>query len=399
METKSAPLTEIKTNSTAGEFTAVIAAIGNVDRQGDRVMPMAFKNAIELDPIPPCYWAHRYDIPPIGEGLDWKELGNEVHYSGRLFVSGDDDHQYAKMVYAGMKSMEGRTPAIREFSYTYGLPEDGAERVFEDGKSIRNLLDIRPVAEVGPCFVGANPLSRLAEAAKAADLALEPGTEFVALAGVSIAPEFDFFQLTKNADWSEEYVNDLPDSAFLHIGADGHKDETGKTAPRSHRQFAFKNAEGRIDMPSLRKAIDMAPQAEALDEEVRGRIQERAQRILRSQEGKALLLGTIYSTKCWEDIEGYAVRQLLSMLDYAVSYIQTEEDMEDVSAMQTIATSLLALLDRDFTKVAADSSAKSALAMATDLYKSAAHVETSSDAPLTVTKQDIARLLTARPTH
>src|ERR1043166_5531855 len=106
-------------------------------------MPNAFKDAIEQDPIPPVYWAHKHDIPPIGEGFEWSEKGNEVHYQGRLFVKGDVEHQYANMVYAGMKSYDGRLPAIRQFSYTYNVPEGGAEIVTEEGKAIRNLHTIR----------------------------------------------------------------------------------------------------------------------------------------------------------------------------------------------------------------------------------------------------------------
>jgi hypothetical protein len=168
LQTKSASV-EIQTNSTPGEFTAVISAIGNIDRQGDRVMPGAFKSAIDADPIPPVYWAHMHHIPPIGSGYEWFEQGKDVVYKGALFVEGDDAHQYAQMVYAGMKARsDGRAPAINQFSYTYGVPDGGAEKVMEEGKSIRLLHEIRPVAEVGPCFIGANPDTYLVSPAKSA---------------------------------------------------------------------------------------------------------------------------------------------------------------------------------------------------------------------------------------
>lgn len=169
LQTKNAAV-EIKTNSTPGEFTAVISAIGNVDRQKDVVMSGAFEKAIANDPVPPVYWAHKHDLPPIGEGLDWREKNQKVEFDGRLFV-GDSSysHQYAEMVYAGMKSYGGRIPAIRQFSYTYGVPEGGSEIAEMDGKTVRLLHEIRPVAEVGPCFMGANPATYLAEPAKGVD--------------------------------------------------------------------------------------------------------------------------------------------------------------------------------------------------------------------------------------
>lgn len=391
METKSAPLLELKTNTTPGEFTAVISAIGNIDRQGDRVMPNAFKDAISLDPIPPVYWAHKHEIPPIGEGLDWREKGNTIEYDGRLFVKGEVEHEYANMVYVGMKSYGERIPALRQFSYTYGIPDGGAETVYEGGKAIRNLLSVRPVAEVGPCFIGANADTGLLVAAKTLDFAqLKAAAE----AGVEVH-EFDFFQLSK-AVWDEAYVDALPDSAFLYVEADAKKDSTGKTEPRSARRFPCKDAQGQINMPRLREAIEEAPKAEGIDEKVRTRIAMSAKRLLHSQEGKSLLLGTIYSSKAWDDIEGYGVSQLLDMLDHATWYIQTEEDAPDVARMQGIAQEIIALLVSEFAEASADSSAPKALTMALEFYGKG--IEASSE-DLSTVSAEIARLLLAVPTH
>jgi hypothetical protein len=249
MQTKSAAV-EIKTNSTPGEFTAVISAIGNVDRQKDRVMPGAFKSAIDNDPIPPVYWAHQHLIPPIGDGQNWAEKGNTIEYEGTLFVSGDDEHPYAKMVYAGMKSRNGRPPAINQFSYTYGIPEDGAETVVEEGKSIRNLHVIRPVLEVGPCFIGANPETYLVAPAKSAD--------------------------------------DL---------------------------VVARRKLGRQGIPMKQ------------------------------------LLAETFGVKDYGDIEGYALRMLLDMLDDAISFIQWSENDTAIGEMQTVANTLLGMVTAGFAEV------------------------------------------------
>jgi len=63
------------------------------------------------------------------------------------------------------------------------------------------------------------------------------------------------------AKWTTAYINNLPDSAFLHIEAGGKKDEDGKTVPRSLRHLPVKDAEGKFDIEHVRNAIGRAPQA------------------------------------------------------------------------------------------------------------------------------------------
>lgn len=50
-------------------------------------------------------------------------------------------------------------------------------------------------------------------------------------------------------------VNDLPDSAFLHIEAGGEKDDTGKTVPRDFRHLPYRTTAGAVDLPRLRNAL------------------------------------------------------------------------------------------------------------------------------------------------
>lgn len=63
------------------------------------------------------------------------------------------------------------------------------------------------------------------------------------------------------AEWTTEYINDLPDSAFAYIEPGGHKDEEGKTVPRSKRHFPLKNKNGELDPAHVRNALARAPQS------------------------------------------------------------------------------------------------------------------------------------------
>lgn len=63
------------------------------------------------------------------------------------------------------------------------------------------------------------------------------------------------------AEWTTAYVNDLPDSAFLHVSEGGEKDQTNRTVPRSLRHFPVRDASGSIDLPHLRNAIARIPQS------------------------------------------------------------------------------------------------------------------------------------------
>ena len=68
-------------------------------------------------------------------------------------------------------------------------------------------------------------------------------------------------KIHQKADWSAAFVNDLPDSAFLHIGPGGQKDDEGKTTPRRLRYFPVRDGAGKVDLPHVRNALSRIPQA------------------------------------------------------------------------------------------------------------------------------------------
>jgi hypothetical protein len=69
-----------------------------------------------------------------------------------------------------------------------------------------------------------------------------------------------------DAEWTAEYINDLPDECFAYIEAGGEKDEQGKTKPRSLRHLPYKNADGEIDHDHLVNALARVKQPATLPE-------------------------------------------------------------------------------------------------------------------------------------
>jgi HK97 family phage prohead protease len=63
------------------------------------------------------------------------------------------------------------------------------------------------------------------------------------------------------AQWTVAYIDNLPDSAFLHVEPGGKKDAEGKTTPRALRHLPFKDAAGAVDLPHLRNAAARIPQS------------------------------------------------------------------------------------------------------------------------------------------
>lgn len=92
--------------------------------------------------------------------------------------------------------------------------------------------------------------------------------------------------IAKKAVWTTEYINNLPDSAFLYIESGGKK-VGGKTEPRSKRHFPYKDASGKIDLPHLRNAIARIPQSNALGLN-KVALQARARRLLGSSGDKPM---------------------------------------------------------------------------------------------------------------
>jgi len=70
----------------------------------------------------------------------------------------------------------------------------------------------------------------------------------------------------EEAQWTTEYVNDLPDSAFAAIEPGGQKDEQGKTTPRNLRHLEHHNDQGNVDQPHVTNALSRLDQTKISDE-------------------------------------------------------------------------------------------------------------------------------------
>lgn len=89
----------------------------------------------------------------------------------------------------------------------------------------------------------------------------------------------------QEAVWSAQFINDLPDGAFLYISPGGTKDSEGKTTPRSLRHFPYKDSAGNVDLPHLRNALARIPQAN-IPAAAKATARAKAERLLTSERKK-----------------------------------------------------------------------------------------------------------------
>jgi len=150
-----------------GLFAARVAAFGNVDRGGDRIIKGAFKKTIEK-------WQKGTKRIPVIFSHDWKviehfigtvdpksmvETDEGLVVAGRLDI---EDNPKARSVFRKLKD-----GSLSGWSFGYEVKE---ERTAKDGA--RDLLEV-DLLELGPTLVGMNPLAETL-AVKEADLEETP---------------------------------------------------------------------------------------------------------------------------------------------------------------------------------------------------------------------------------
>jgi len=150
-----------------GMFAARVAAFGNVDRGGDRIIKGAFKKTIEK-------WQRGTKRIPVIFSHDWKVI---EHFIGTVdpksMVETDEG-----LVVAGKLDIKDNPKALAVFrklkdeslsGWSFGY-EVKKERTAKDGA--RDLLEV-DLLELGPTLVGMNP-DAITLAVKEATLEMDP---------------------------------------------------------------------------------------------------------------------------------------------------------------------------------------------------------------------------------
>lgn len=89
---------------------------------------------------------------------------------------------------------------------------------------------------------------------------------------------FNMSEEVKKEKWSKAYMDELPDSAFLHVEGGGKKVD-GKTTPKSLRHFPVKDKDGNVDAAHVKNALSRIPQSK-LPQDVKDKAKAKATRML-----------------------------------------------------------------------------------------------------------------------
>ncbi len=178
-----------------GELEGYASVFGNVDQDGDVVLPGAFKKTLSdwsrsKQPLPLIADHDLSTAGVIGSVHDAREDGTGLRVKARFSSDQKAQSVRTKMVEGHLKGMSFTYQAVKHFLGQYS------------GKSARFLQELK-LFEV---TVSPFPINELATASAKAALPTAS-------------------------------VNDLPDSAFAYIEPGGAKDAEGKTTPRSLRHF------------------------------------------------------------------------------------------------------------------------------------------------------------------
>jgi len=133
---------EIKaTNDAKGIIEGYLNYIGNIDFGDDRTMPGAFKRTISeayarksqqhLDFLYPYLWNHNYSIPPAGGIFEANEDRRGLYVKAQMNM----DTEMGRDLYSSFKSGFLKKQSM-------GYIAQSVDWVKEDGKSIRNLLEV-----------------------------------------------------------------------------------------------------------------------------------------------------------------------------------------------------------------------------------------------------------------
>lgn len=282
MEHKQIEATVTAIDEDQGIVEAIWAVMGNVDEVGDIIHPGAFtKTFSERAHAIKLLDNHRTDsvMSALGTVLELREMSKGELPQGLAKNKDVTGGAWGKFQFL-MDTPEGKGAftrikrgAVKEWSFGYDAVDKDYSN--KDGKTVRNLRGIK-LYEVSPVLFPANDATTTTSAKGKPDDSPEDTLE-------------------EKAQWTTAYINNLPDSAFLHVESGGDKDEDGKTTPRSLRHLPYRNAEGAVDLPHLRNALSRLGQSDTgdtggeswLTEDLRKRLVAKAQKLL-EQNSKSL---------------------------------------------------------------------------------------------------------------
>lgn len=142
-----------------GTFSAVVAAYGNVDRMGDRVVEGAFDASLtewqkKGEPIP-IILAHEWNNPFAHVGYVDPYKMKSVPGVGLVVEEGHldiEDNPTAAQVYRLMERKQ-----LSQFSFGYTIPKGGMTKALDGAFDLKQLN----LVEVGPCLRGVNDKTQL----------------------------------------------------------------------------------------------------------------------------------------------------------------------------------------------------------------------------------------------
>jgi phage I-like protein len=186
-----------------------------------------------------------------------------------------DDRLWAEVQWTPKARQE-----ITDGEYRFISPEFTFNQ--KDGKTglMTRAKDIIAAALTNkPAFKELAPVAELLESDEVDAISDLYGSE---VADMVLAAMGGDLEKVRAAVWSTAFVNDLPDSSFLHVEGGGTKDSSG--TPRSLRHFPVKDASGKVDMPHVRNALSRIPQS-SLPANVKAQCTSAAQKMMSNAGG------------------------------------------------------------------------------------------------------------------
>jgi N4-gp56 family major capsid protein len=210
----------------------------------------------------PVFWEHDYS-KHIGQAvLRWNPDLQVLEFEGELFDGAAAPYVSIGADYTSEEWFEGyRVPRNLDFvelslTQNPGLPLTSAQIV--EHLTVTQTAEEAGVAPQSPKSADGGSVLPAAEGGEMTTQMVQASPESAASKPRSL-----------EAEWSTEYINNLPDAAFAVILPGGEKDEEGKTTPRSLRKLPHHNAsvkdpdeDSSVDLPHLRNALTRLPQTD-----------------------------------------------------------------------------------------------------------------------------------------